>query len=185
MRCRHRLSKLLLRQGLVYSGGAAWTAAHDVWLRGQNFDQPALQAAFDSDYEAMILTLARRDRLDAAIADMAADSPYTPMVRRLGCLRPNAVSVDTPRRSRALAVEIGDWHREKASPAASTRPRRQPPTPPQMGTVHRPQKASGGCKCRRRVRARRVVPGPSPRSTTDSQFPHDLVDEASVARPAA
>lgn len=106
MRCRHRLSKLLLRQGLVYSGGAAWTAAHDAWLRGQNFDQPALQAAFDSDYEAMILTLARRDRLDAAIADMAEDSPYTPMVRRLGCLR--GVSTLT---AFGLAVEIEDWQR--------------------------------------------------------------------------
>lgn len=39
----------------------------------------------------MILTLARRDRLDAAIADIAEDSPYTQMVRRLdvyeGCPR--------------------------------------------------------------------------------------------------
>ena len=33
MRARHRLSKLLLRQGIVYSGGHAWTGAHDVWLR--------------------------------------------------------------------------------------------------------------------------------------------------------
>nr|WP_237720546.1 MULTISPECIES: transposase [Rhodococcus] len=106
MRCRHRLSKLPLRQGLVYSGGAAWTAAHDVWLRGQNFDQPALQAAFYSDYEAMILTLARRDRLDAAIADMAEDSPYTQMVRRLGRLR--GVSTLT---AFGLAVEIEDWQR--------------------------------------------------------------------------
>lgn len=39
MRCRHRLSKLLLRQGIFYSGGAAWTGAHDVWLRSQRFDQ--------------------------------------------------------------------------------------------------------------------------------------------------
>ena len=33
MRARHRLSKLLLRQGIVYSGGQAWTGAHDAWLR--------------------------------------------------------------------------------------------------------------------------------------------------------
>ena len=33
MRARHRLSKLLLRQGIVYSGGQAWTEAHDAWLR--------------------------------------------------------------------------------------------------------------------------------------------------------
>ncbi len=33
MRARHRLSKLLLRQGFVYSGGRAWTGTHDTWLR--------------------------------------------------------------------------------------------------------------------------------------------------------
>ena len=31
MRARHRLSKLLLRHGLVYSGGKAWTVRHDAW----------------------------------------------------------------------------------------------------------------------------------------------------------
>lgn len=87
MRCRHRLSKLLLRQGIVYLGGAAWTGAHDMWLRSQRFDQSALQATFDSNYEAMLLTRGRRDRLDAAIEEMAENSPYTPMVHRLGCLR--------------------------------------------------------------------------------------------------
>ncbi len=30
MRARHRLSKLLLRHGIVYYGGQAWTGAHDV-----------------------------------------------------------------------------------------------------------------------------------------------------------
>jgi len=32
MRSRHRLSKLLLRHGLVYDG-TVWTVAHDRWLR--------------------------------------------------------------------------------------------------------------------------------------------------------
>ena len=32
MRARHRLSKLLLRHGLVYDS-SAWTGAHDAWLR--------------------------------------------------------------------------------------------------------------------------------------------------------
>src|SRR4051794_22632842 len=35
MRARHRLSKLLLRQGLVYSDGKAWTMRHEQWLRDQ------------------------------------------------------------------------------------------------------------------------------------------------------
>ncbi|HEY3605039.1 MAG TPA: IS110 family transposase [Sporichthyaceae bacterium] len=106
MRARHRLSKLLLRQGIVYSGGAAWTAAHDVWLRGQRFGAPALQTTFESDYDAVLTVKARRDRLDRAISVMAADSEFTPLVRRLGCLR--GVGDLT---GLALAVEIGDWHR--------------------------------------------------------------------------
>jgi transposase len=33
MRARHRLSKLLLRHGIVYYGGKAWTGSHDLWLQ--------------------------------------------------------------------------------------------------------------------------------------------------------
>ena len=106
MRARHRLSKLLLRQGILYSGGQAWTAAHDVWLRRHRFDSPALQMTYESDYDAVLTVQARRDRLDKAIAVLAAGSEFTPLVRRLGCLR--GVSNLT---GLALAVEIGDWHR--------------------------------------------------------------------------
>ena len=106
MRARHRLSKLLLRQGIVYSGGQAWTGAHDAWLRRQRFDNPATALAFESDYEAVLAVKARRERLDAAISELAADSEFTPTVRRLACLR--GVSTLT---AFALAVEIGDWHR--------------------------------------------------------------------------
>ncbi len=106
MRDRHRLSKLLLRQGILYSGGHPWTGVHEVWLRGQRFDLPGLQLAFDSAFEAVLLTTARRNRLDAAITEMAFHSEYTPVVRRLCCLRGVATLTGF-----ALAVEIGDWQR--------------------------------------------------------------------------
>jgi len=106
MSARHRLSKLLLRQGIVYCQGKAWTGVHDRWLRAQHFTQPGLQLAFDIAYDTMLATVARRDRLDAAITVMAADSEFTPVVTRLGCLR--GVSTLT---AFGLAVEIGDWHR--------------------------------------------------------------------------
>jgi transposase len=51
MRARHRLSKLLLRQGIVWTGGQAWTGRHDTWLREQRFDLPGRQLAFDAAYE--------------------------------------------------------------------------------------------------------------------------------------
>jgi transposase len=106
MSARHRLGKLLLRQGIVYSGGSAWTGAHDAWLRRQRFEDPARQLAYETAYETVTMTLARRDRLDAAIEAMAADSEFTDVVHRLGCLR--GISTLT---GFALAVEIGDWHR--------------------------------------------------------------------------
>ena len=57
-------------------------------------------------WDTMLATTDRRDRLDTAIAQMAADSEYTPVVTRMGCLR--GVSTLT---AFALAVEIGHWHR--------------------------------------------------------------------------
>lgn len=104
---RHQLSKLLLRHGLVYDGGAAWTTKHDRWLREHRTSADmSFTTAFDAYYEAVTQTVARRDRLDKVIEDLAANSSFTPMVNRLGCLR--GVSALT---GLALAVEIGDWHR--------------------------------------------------------------------------
>jgi hypothetical protein len=92
MRARHRLSKLLLCYGIVYCDGKAWTVAHDHWLRHDALDQlttaggHSIRATFDNDYDALLTTLARRDRLDVLIEQMAADSEFTPVVRRLaGC----------------------------------------------------------------------------------------------------
>ena len=84
----------------------AWTGVHELWLRKQRFDAPGLQLAYDAAFDAMLATLDRRDRLDQAITAMAADSPFTPVVCRLGCVR--GISTLT---AFGLAVEIGDWDR--------------------------------------------------------------------------
>ena len=44
-------------------------------------------ARFDSNYDTVLSVKARRDRLDAAIEEMVAGQEFTPLVRRLGCLR--------------------------------------------------------------------------------------------------
>jgi transposase len=106
MAARHRLSKLFLRQGIVYYGGQAWTGKHQLWLRAQRFDALGLQLAYDSAFDAMVTCVRRRDCLDEAIEVMAADSEFTPVVHRLGCLR--GVSTLT---AFGLATEIGDWNR--------------------------------------------------------------------------
>ena len=46
MRARHRVSKLLLRHGIVYSDGVAWTQLHQVWLRRQHFDSLGVRTAY-------------------------------------------------------------------------------------------------------------------------------------------
>jgi transposase len=106
MRARHRLSKMLLRHGIVYYDGKAWTGHHDAWLRRQRFSNALTQATFDGYYDTVLATTARRDRLDQLITATAADSEYTAVVRRLGCLRGIGTLTGF-----ALAVEIGDWHR--------------------------------------------------------------------------
>ncbi|WP_407343338.1 transposase [Pengzhenrongella phosphoraccumulans] len=111
---RHRLSKLLLRQGIVYSDGHAWTVRHEAWLHRQRFDLPGRQGAYDAALEAVILTQDRRDRLDVVIDAMAASSQYTDVVNRLCCLR--GISTLT---GFALAVEFCDWHRLSGSSIAS------------------------------------------------------------------
>jgi transposase len=106
MRARHRVSKLLLRQNIRYTGGKTWTQDHLAWLYRQRFGSPALQLTYDLALESVAETLARRGRADQAIRTMAYDSEYTPVVRALECLR--GVSTLT---AFGLAVEVGDWNR--------------------------------------------------------------------------
>ncbi len=106
MRSRHRLSKLLLRQGIIYSDGKAWTAVHHHWLAGHHSEQLGLRVAYDEALETVLALEARRTRLDAAITELAGQPAWAPVVARLSCLR--EVSTLT---AFGLAVEIGDWPR--------------------------------------------------------------------------
>lgn len=106
MRSRHRLSKLLLRHGIIYSGGRAWTNAHHTWLHQQHFEDASLQATYETCLETVELTLDRRDRLDARITTVAETEPYAEVVHALMCLR--GISVLT---AFGLTVEVGDWNR--------------------------------------------------------------------------
>ena len=106
MRARHRTSKLLLRRGIVWSGGTAWTGAPERWLATQRFELAGLHAAYDTTLETVLLAQSRHDRLDKAIIEMAHQGQWWPVVSRLQCLR--GVSTLT---AFSLAVEVGDWTR--------------------------------------------------------------------------
>jgi transposase len=105
MRARHRLSKLLLRRGLVWEA-SSWTQAHERWLASQRFAERGLQLAYEESLAAVMSVRERRDALDAAICEEATTEPWAAVVGRLACLR--GVSTLT---AFGLACEIGDWER--------------------------------------------------------------------------
>jgi transposase len=106
MRARHRLSKLLLRHGIRFEDGHAWTERHQRWLASIELDWPAAQSTL-SDVRGAIDGLAvRRDSLEREILALLPNCPWTVQVARLRCLR----GVDTLT-AVGLCAEIGDFAR--------------------------------------------------------------------------
>jgi hypothetical protein len=106
MRWRQRLSKLLLRHGIVYQDTAStWTQRHRAWIRSQNLGGGAQVTLLDHLGAVDTLEL-RRGQLEKTIAELVPDSPYVHTVARLRCLR----GIDTLSAA-GLAAEIGDLRR--------------------------------------------------------------------------
>jgi transposase len=114
MRARHRLSKMLLRHGLVYDGKTTWNKTHTAWLARCRLDNSIAQAAFDNDLAAVVEISRRRDDLDRHILQLADNSAIAPTVTALGTIR--GISTLT---GFALTVEIGDWARFTGASIAS------------------------------------------------------------------
>ena len=106
MRCRHRLSKLLLRHGVRFDDGPAWTDRHRAWLAGVELGAPAAQATMLDARGAIDALVHRRDALDRQIVALVPDSPWAVQAGRLRCLR----GVDTLT-AVGLCAEIGDFER--------------------------------------------------------------------------
>jgi transposase len=106
MRCRHRLSKLLLRHGIRFDDGAAWTERHRAWLATLTLAWPAAQATMLDARGAIDALAHRRDALEREIVAMLPSSPWTVQVARLRCLR----GIDTLS-AVGLCAEIGDFER--------------------------------------------------------------------------
>jgi transposase len=107
MRARHRLSKLLLRRGLRYSGpGKNWTRAHRTWLVRLEFEDAASRVTF-GDYVAAVSALEqRRDVLEAEIEQLWPDCPFAETISRLRAFR----GVDTLTAA-GICAEVGDFPR--------------------------------------------------------------------------
>jgi transposase len=106
MRCRHRVSKLLLLHGRVYPETSTWTQRHRQWLARQRFDQLATELAFLDTLAAVDGLVARKSALEARLSLLAREGEWWPTVARLRCFR----GIDTLT-AFVLALEIGDFHR--------------------------------------------------------------------------
>jgi transposase len=106
MRCRHRLSKLLLRHGIRFDDGPAWTQRHRDWLARITLPWPAAQATMLDAQGAIDALAHRRDQLEREIVALVPGSPWVVQVGRLRCLR----GVDTLT-AVGLCAEVGDFER--------------------------------------------------------------------------
>jgi transposase len=106
MRSRHRLSKLLLRHGIRFDDGPAWTQRHRDWLATIALQWPAAQATLADSQGAIDALCHRRDALEREIVALLPSSPWAVQVGRLRCLR----GIDTLT-AVGLCAEIGDFER--------------------------------------------------------------------------
>lgn len=85
-RCRHRLSKLLLRRGLHYAG-RNWTRPHRQWLERLVWTHEAERVVVDDYLLAIDHVEARLLELDARLTAVAQTPPYQEPVAWLRCFR--------------------------------------------------------------------------------------------------
>lgn len=106
LRARHRMSKFLLRQGLIWRETKAWGVRHRAWIRQQRFDLVPLQRTFESYLRAIEEAETRLADLDREVLTMAERPEWKELVRRLRCLK----GIDTLS-ALTLAVEAQDFQR--------------------------------------------------------------------------
>jgi transposase len=106
MRCRHRLSKLLLRHGIRYEDGGAWTDRHRQWLSAVVLEYAPAQTTLIDARGAIEALVHRRDQLEREILALLPTAPWSVQAGRLRCLR----GIDTLT-AVGLCSEIGDFER--------------------------------------------------------------------------
>lgn len=88
MRARHRLGKFLLRREIYYEGPlGSVTRKHRAWLASLRFADLASRLTIADYLHAHDVLLARRERIEAELCQLAASSPWSATIARLRCLR--------------------------------------------------------------------------------------------------
>jgi transposase len=107
MRARNRIGKFLLRREIYWEGrGETWSRKHRSWLTSVRFADLASRATLADYLHAHDVLIARRDQVEADLAQVALSAPCAHTVARLRCLR----GIDTLT-ALGLCSEIGEWER--------------------------------------------------------------------------
>ena len=107
LRCRHRLSKLLLRLGIFPPAGVSpWTSAHRQWLQSIALPRPPQQIVFGEYLLAVDQAQERLRRLEQELADAATSSKHAAVIAALQAMR--GVALVT---AATLVAELGDLTR--------------------------------------------------------------------------
>jgi len=123
MRCRHRVSKLLLVHGRVYQGGA-WTKRHRRWLAQQRFGEPAAEFAYLDCLAAVDGLVARKQALDERLSRLAFEGEWSQTVARLRCFRgiPRRATATPPLPTPPSARQTRQRHHRRRRPRARLLP---------------------------------------------------------------
>jgi transposase len=107
MRARHRLGKFLLRREIYYEQpGEPWGRKHRNWLASLRFADPASRLTMADYMHAHDVLIARRDRIEAELEQLAGESIFATTIARLRCLR--GISTLS---ALGICAEIGEFER--------------------------------------------------------------------------
>jgi transposase len=106
LKARQQLKALLLRHGHRYTGKTSWTAAHEMYLAGVSFKQPAQDIAFAEYRTAVRDAHERVERLTEAMRSQLEHWRMRPVVEAVMSLR----GIDLVA-AMTLVAEIGDFTR--------------------------------------------------------------------------
>jgi transposase len=105
-RKRQAISSMMLRQGRTSPGKKTWGARHTQWLQAQRFDHLAQHLVLQELLLAVRHAHERRERIEAAIAELLPQWSLAPVVEALQALRGiNLVTAVT------VMAEVGDLRR--------------------------------------------------------------------------
>jgi transposase len=109
LRARHRLSKFLLRRGLVPPPGIkAWSLKHQAWVKGLTFTEPAAEVVFHDYRRQVEAAVERVRRLESELTHYAQYSPHLPFIAALQSMRGIALVTAV-----TIVAEAGDLRRFK------------------------------------------------------------------------